>query len=145
VNDSNFFASPKANVDDVPLASRSAAIAMLPVSESWKRKFRLIEKAGGARQPRFKSLAYGERVAIGFNVLGFLFGPIYYACKGMWRKGIALLAACVAAVSVLSVLLELAGLGRFADTLGYGTAAVFAVRANIDYYKKWVLQDNGWW
>ncbi|MYM93375.1 hypothetical protein [Duganella vulcania] len=28
---------------------------------------------------------------------------------------------------------------------GMATTALYALRANIDYYKKMVLHDNGWW
>lgn len=31
------------------------------------------------------------------------------------------------------------------DSLGYGAAAFFGTRANIDYHKKMVLRDKGWW
>ncbi|MBC7956330.1 MAG: DUF2628 domain-containing protein [Cytophagales bacterium] len=123
----------------------SADIDGLLVSDGWKRKFRLIQKAGGPKQTQFKSLTAGERMKISFNILAFLFGPIYYIVKGMWKKGLALFGACFVVLVVLSVLLELAGLGKVANALGYGAAALFAVRANIDYYKKMVLGDNGWW
>ena len=42
-------------------------------------------------------------------------------------------------------LLDQFGYEKLANALGYGVGAVFAVRANIDYYKKMVLGDNGWW
>ncbi|MGH8665654.1 MAG: DUF2628 domain-containing protein [Burkholderiales bacterium] len=141
----NPFAPPKAEVDERTFAAHSAEIASLPVSQSWKNRFRLIEQAGAVKQTRFKELSAGERMQMSFNILAFLFGPIYYAFKGMWKKGIALFAVCLVAILVLSVVLDFAGLGRFADGLGYVTAAVFSLRANIDYYKKWVLGENGWW
>lgn len=34
-------------------------------------------------------------------------------------------------------------LSNLAETIA--AASVFAVRANIDYYKKTVLRQNGWW
>lgn len=141
----NPFAPPRAEVQDVAAPGASFDIASLPVSESWKTKFRLIEKAGGVKQPNFKALAFGERMKIAFNILGFLFGPIYYIVKGMWKKGLALFAACFVAVFVVALVLELMGLGRLANAVGYAAAAIFAVRANIDYYKKMVLGENGWW
>jgi len=145
VNNPNPFAPPQAEVQDIDATSGSADIDGLPVSDGWKRKFRLIQKAGGPKQTQFKSLTSGERMKISFNILAFLFGPIYYIVKGMWKKGLALFGACFGVLVVLSVLLELAGLGKVANALGYGAAALFAVRANIDYYKKMVLGDNGWW
>jgi preprotein translocase subunit SecG len=63
----------------------------------------------------------------------------------MWKKALALFLAAAVVVVVLAVLLELAGAGALANALSYGVSAFFAVRANIDYYKKMVLNENGWW
>ena len=125
--------------------ARIADISSLPISESWKAKFHLFEKAGGVKLPKFRDLSFSERMKVNFNVIAFFLGPIYYAVKGMWKKGITFFAVCVVAIVILSILLELAGLERFGKALGYGAAAIFAVRANIDYYKKMVLNQNGWW
>lgn len=45
----------------------------------------------------------------------------------------------------LGLVLDHCGYEKIANALGYGVGALFAVRANIDYYKKMVLGDNGWW
>lgn len=128
--------------DDRPARSE---IGSLPVSDSWKLKLRLIRKAGGPKMPNLKALSSGERFKISFNFLAFLFGPFYYMAKGMWKKGLSLFVACVVGVVALGVALELAGFARLANSLGYGVAALFAVRASVDYYKKTVLGENGWW
>jgi hypothetical protein len=145
MSEPNPYAAPKAEVRDIDAHIGSADIAALAVSDRWKVKFRLLEKAGGVKLTKFKDLSMSERMKVNFNLLGFLFGPIYYLCKGMWKKGLALFGACLLAVVALVILLDLAGLGRFANALGYGAAAMFGVRANIDYYKKMVLGQNGWW
>ena len=44
----------------------------------------------------------------------------------------------------LVILLEVMGLGRFARGAGYGVAAVFAMRANVSYYRKVVLGQTPW-
>ena len=138
----NPYAAPKANV----LAAADADIDRLPVSEKWKTRFKMIRKAGGPKLPKLKQLSRQERGKVGvFNILAFLFGPFYYLAKGMWRKAISLFVVCAVAVIIASVILELIGFGKFASALGYAVAAVFAVRANIDYYKTMVLGDNGWW
>lgn len=141
----NPFAPPQSPVSDVPAPQPTSNIDELPVSDSWKTRFRIIEKAGGVKLPQFKALSFGERMKINFGILAFLFGPFYYLAKGMWKKAITLFALCVVLVVILGALLEWAGLGRFANSLGYGVAAIFAVRANLDYYKKMVLKQNGWW
>lgn len=139
------YASPKAEVADINDEPVHGDIESLPVSDAWKQKFLLLEKAGGPKQSNFKALSSGERLKIGFNIVAFLFGPLYYLAKGMWRKALTLFGVCVAVLVVIGFALDLAGMSRVADALGYGVAAVFGVRANIDYYKKMVLGDNGWW
>jgi Protein of unknown function (DUF2628) len=141
----NPFAVPQAPLQDVPVPPPATDIASLPVSDTWKLRFMLMQKAGGPSMRQLKALSFSERMKISFNFLAFLFGPLYYVSKGMWKKGLAFFVACVVAATVLGVVLELMGLGRIANALGYGFAAVFASRANVDYYKKMVLQENGWW
>lgn len=145
MTDTNRYAPPTAKVLDISAAPDGSDIDSLPVSDGWKQRFRAIEKAGGPKLPKLKSLSTGERFKVSFNVLAFLFGPIYYASKGMWKKALSLFGVCFVTIIVVAVVLELVGLGRFANALGYGAAAIFGVRSNIDYYKKMVLGDDGWW
>jgi Protein of unknown function (DUF2628) len=143
--DRNPYSPPEAGVKDIHNDEGVADVSRLPVSDGWKTKFRLISKAGGPQLKKLKDLSFGERFKITFNILAFLFGPFYYIAKGMWKRGLSLFAACVVVVVVLGLIFDALGYGRFGNSLGYGAAAMFAVRANIDHYKKWVLGDNGWW
>ena len=68
--------------------SREVYIAKLPVSDSWKAKFLLIEKAGGLGLPRASVLTGSERFSIMFNILAFIFWPFYYFFKGMWKSSL---------------------------------------------------------
>ena len=145
MNSANLYAPPKSKVDDVGTRLQPADIDSLPVSQKWKARFHIICAAGGPKLPRFKELAVGERRKIGFNIPAFLFGPLYYLAKGMWRKAISLFVVCFAALTAVSVILELLGHGDIARAFRYATGAVFAARANIDFYKKMVLKENGWW
>jgi hypothetical protein len=142
MTNANPFAAPQAPVDDPP-----SDIDSLNISERWKARFRLMLKAGAPGFANLKNLPPEERrrASFGFNVLAFLFGPLYYVAKGMWRKGLTLFVACFAATLVAELVLTVLGFQRFGKFLTYGVAAVFAVRANVDYYKKMVLGDNGWW
>ncbi|RZI82945.1 MAG: DUF2628 domain-containing protein [Rubrivivax sp.] len=146
MTDFNPYAAPKAPVSDVlaPVAG-ARDIAALPVSNAWKVKFWVIEKAGGPKLPKLKELSFGDRMKINFNALAFLFGFLYYLVKGMWKKGLTLFLIMMVAVLLLSFLLEAAGLGQLGNALSFGAGALFGVRANADYYKKMVLNDNGWW
>ena len=139
----NPYAPPKAIVDAGPSA---ANIDSLPVSDSWKRRFKAMRKAGGPSLPHFKTLTREERKALSpFNVLAFLFGPFYYVFKGMWRKGLTLFVLCIIGGLILDALMELVGLGSFTRATGFAAAAVYATLANRDYYAKMVLEQNGWW
>ena len=126
--------------------SQGAASSNIPsqeVTDAWKEKFALLEKAGGPKLTKARELALGERTKVVFNVWGFLFGPFYYLAKGMWKKAIVLLALCVVAIVILSMILSAMGISDAITS--FIAPAVFATRANVDYYKKMVLGDNGWW
>lgn len=126
--------------------SQGAASSNIPSQEAtdaWKEKFALLEKAGGPKLTKTRDLAFGERTKVVFNVWGFLFGPFYYLAKGMWKKAIVLLALCVVAIVILSMILSAMGISDAITS--FIAPAVFATRANVDYYKKVVLGDNGWW
>ena len=123
-----------------PPRAKADSISRLGVSESWKCKFRLIEKAGGPDLPHFRDLPFGERFGLNFNVLAFIFGPFYYLAKGLWRQAVLYFVFAVALV----LLLEAMGLGKLSRGVGYGFAAAYALRANISYYKKVVLGDTPW-
>ncbi|MCW4453586.1 DUF2628 domain-containing protein [Flavobacterium sp. MXW15] len=115
-------------------------IAALDVSETWKRRFRAIEAAGGPELPRFRELPFSERRRVQFNLLAFLLGPFYYLAKGLWRQAVVYVLIALAVI----LLLELAGLDSVTRVVGYGFAAVYAVRANIGYYKRMVLAQPPW-
>lgn len=124
----------------VPPRAKADPIARLQVSESWKRKFRLIEKAGGPDLPHFRDLPFGERFSLTFNVLALILGPFYYLTKGLWRQALFYFIIAVA----LILLLNAVGLGSFSRSIGYGLGVAYSFRANISYYKKIVLGDAPW-
>ena len=141
----NPFTPPQSHVADLT-DSLEGDIDSLPVSATWKKRFKWIRKAGGPSMPNLKTMPRAERKGFNqFNILAFLFGPFYYLAKGMWRKSISLFVVCAAVVIALEFLLVMIGFERFGKALGYGVSTVFAIRANIDYYKKMVLGKNGWW
>jgi hypothetical protein len=132
---------------NVPQSQAAAAAGLNneseAISESWKSRFALLEKAGGVKIPNIKNLQFGERRKVVFNVWGFLFGPLYYLAKGMWKKAISLLGVAILAIVVLEVICKTIGIS---DTVtNFVAGAIFATRATIDYYKKVKLGDNGWW
>jgi hypothetical protein len=115
------------------------------LSQGWYERFAIIDKAGGPSLPKLKELSFGERWKISFNFLAYIFGPIYYAIKGMWRKGLSLLAISIAMALLLELALDALGQGLLAQFSGYAAAVIFAVKANTDYYKKTMYGDDEWW
>ncbi len=84
--------------DSVKVSSIASSIESLNVSEKWKVKFRLIEKAGGRIGygcPNISVLTPKERKEIGFNFWGFFFASMFYFVKGMWAKGLILLTVSI--------------------------------------------------
>lgn len=116
------------------------AISRLDVSDRWKDLFRAIERAGGPELPRFRALSVPERRSIHFNWLAFIFGPVYYLAKGLWRQTVLYILIFIA----LALTLDALGLDKVLGGLGPGLSAFFAVRANISYYKKMVLGEAPW-
>ncbi|MDD5395561.1 MAG: GYF domain-containing protein [Thiothrix sp.] len=137
-------ASQEASRIAPPMPHSSPAVAQMEIEEPWKTKFALIEKAGGYKLPHFRDLTYGERRKVVINFWGFFFVGFYYLAKGMWKKAIVLTTLCFAAIVILEMILHAMGITNTRIT-SFIASAVFATRANIDYYKKMVLNDNGWW
>ncbi len=106
----------------------------------WKSVFDLIKRAGGPKLPDAGKLSFNERIYVYFNIWGFLLGPIYYLAKGMWKKGITLF---VVGISIISALIM--AIGQDMAFTNFIIPAIFSSRANIDYYKKIILNDNGWY
>ena len=137
------YAPPAASLSET--ASKDNA-AYLSLSPGWKNRFALLEKAGGVKLPKFKELSFGERSRVSFNIWAFLFSAIYYLIKGMWRKAISYTLLTTVASVVIGVVLVAVGMPeQSVDRMLWVAGAVwFATRANIDYYKKVMLSDNGW-
>lgn len=125
-----------------PVADSSLAAEQ--IDATWRVKFELLAKAGGPKLSSLKDLPFGERRKIIFNVWAFLVGPFYYAAKGMWKKAISLTAVSLALILVVEKVFDSFEIPGAAIT-NFVAPAIFATRANIDYYKKMVLNDNGWW
>lgn len=88
-------------------------------------------------------LTMSERLAVKFNVWGFFFGPFYYAFLGMWKRALTLLGVGVAIILIGEVLLS--AIGAPQSVASFFVAGFFAGKVNVDYCKKQVLNDNGWW
>lgn len=131
---------PPPPVAPAPETKASELVSQLDVSDRWKRRFRLIEMAGGPDCPRMRDLASAERRVIGFNFLAFFFGPFYFLAKGLWRPAVAYPVLAIA----LGVMLDMLSRGRLSHGLGIGFAVIYSMRANVLYYRKTVLGEAPW-
>jgi hypothetical protein len=120
-------------------------IDSLAVSDGWKSKFRTIAEAEPISLgliPKFKNDAVYKNASITtkMNFWAFFFGIFYYITKGMWKKGIVLLAIGIGLVIILGALFG----GSVSNAAGFGVAGLFAAFANFDYYRKMVLGEDFW-
>ncbi len=134
----NPYSAPQSAGDAVH-SDRTQLIEQLDVSESWKKRFHLIEKAGGEKLTRFKELSFGEKFSINFNILAFLFGFIYFLIKGLWKPALLYFIA----VLILSLVEVFTGF-NMGNAPYIGLTAGFASAANRLYYKKMVLGREDW-
>ncbi|ANI28974.1 hypothetical protein PL78_03860 [Yersinia entomophaga] len=112
-------------------------------NKSWERKFLLMDKLGfrddkySGDQTLAKQLAFGDRFTINFNAWALLFGSVYYFIKGMWQKGLIIMAAGIL-------------FSAFAIFLGYERQAylipsvVTALMANVDFYRLSRFNEKIW-
>lgn len=139
----NPYAAPKAQVRDTTGPTHGALIDALDVSDRWKAKFHVIDKAGGPGLPRLHQLPRSERNSVGFNVGAYVLTVFYYLAKGMWRKGIAYLSISLAVIFALIMLFDALGWQSAERALPFVVGAWYAIRADVDYYRKNVLGDDG--
>lgn len=128
-------------------ADVAAAAMVLPdLPERWKVRFALLHKAGGVSLPQSIALTLPEHALLRFNGLAFLFGPLYYCALGMWRKALTLGFLALMLVFFVRALLGALGLGGSGfDAMAFLFAPLlYAMRANVDYFTRKVLQDDGW-
>ncbi|TWI63513.1 uncharacterized protein DUF2628 [Pseudoduganella lurida] len=113
----------------------------------WREKFGAIDRAGGVTLAKLAQLPLPDRLRIRCNVFALLFGAAYYACKGMWKRGLSLALLMAALTLLMMSAADLAGIApELARNVGISIAAfVYAYRANLDYYKQAVLGDDSWW
>jgi hypothetical protein len=124
----------------------ATALAMPGLPDGWKAIFAALQKGGGVDLPQSIELSLAERAQVLFNPWAFLFGPFYYVAKGMARKALVLTALAALLVGAARLLFGALGLHSvMASALLYFIpSALFATRANVDYFKKMVLDDDGW-
>lgn len=135
-----------------PRLAASVDIDTLDVSDRWKRYFKGVQKYGGLQAPQLKTLPPEQRKAatkemappIASFALAFVFGFFYYLVKGMWKKGLVLLAFVLVIVFTASFLLYMIGGETLANGVRFLGGAIFGVMAPRDFYAFKVDRDDGW-
>ncbi|MGW5522016.1 DUF2628 domain-containing protein [Gordonia sp. NPDC003950] len=115
------------------------------VPSRWQTRFAFYDAHGNPADPAgravFRVLPFGRRMRLSFNVLAFLFGPIYFAVKGMWRKGLTLLAIGVAVGIVMELVNAPAGLNA---PVAAAMGALAGSTANYSYYLHIRANSHSW-
>ena len=116
------------------------------LSSSWRKRFDFFDTYGlpnssPEAKAAFKALSFGARMQIGSNFLAFLFGPLYFFVKGMWRKGLTLL-GLFGAVGVVMALVNAPD--NWARAASIGVAAVAMNAANYAYYLHVTRGSRSW-
>jgi hypothetical protein len=126
--------------DDSSVRSQVDRISGLDVSDKWKERFRLIERAGGPGLQDIRDLNFSERYRLASNLLALFFWPIYLPVKGLWRPALAYFFIGTTCALVLG-LIDAHGLDR---SVGYSTAFLASWRTNVNYYRRVVLGEASW-
>lgn len=108
------------------------------LTESWKKRFEILDKVDGAYFSRAKELSMAERWKVGFRFFAFVFSVLYYFAKGMWEKGLLIWTA----YAVLGIVLGALGVPDM--LVAIAMVAACASLATIDYYNK-VEHDERIW
>jgi len=112
-----------------------------------QKKFDAVEKAGGIKLPNIKTLSFKERNQCVFSIWGFLFIIVYYGYHGVWKKGLSLLAIGLIITLLLDFII-MNFIPTFYDAWGdiafIITSVLFATRAPVNLYSKYILNENGW-
>ena len=116
------------------------------LSTTWQKRFAYFDRHGPVSStPKgrgaFQLLPFADKLRLGGNIWAFLFGPLYFLVKGMWRKGLTLLAAAVG----LTVPVLLFDVGSAVERVTALLVPVFSlVAANYAYYLHVVEGNQSW-
>ncbi|WP_114088579.1 DUF2628 domain-containing protein [Thalassospira profundimaris] len=122
-------------------------------SPSWQRRFEMLDYLEAdklsydamRKTDKYKALSFGEKFRVSRNFLALFFGSIYYFCKGMWAKGLFIIAVS-SIYSMLLMTIEAAAGRLFIPSIAYWLPpGIFTfLLANYDYYRKEKLGEKIW-
>lgn len=115
------------------------------LSKQWKEVFDVFEKYGpyGVRDPRgYAKISIFRRSQ--FNLLAFIFGPIYFCFKGMYRVALSSLLIVLGIILLLAFVDTLFGTNIGSAWSGAVSGILYTSFANYAYYNYKVHDYRGW-
>lgn len=113
---------------------------------SWQRRFAFYDEYGVPNtspesRDAYRRLPFGAKMRLNANLWAFLFGPIYFFVKGIWRKGLSLSALAI----TLAVIVLGLGAPDFVDRAASLVVPALAMTtANYAYYLHIVRGSRSW-
>ncbi|MGV0678609.1 MULTISPECIES: DUF2628 domain-containing protein [Mycolicibacterium] len=116
------------------------------LSDSWRWKFDFFDTYGlpnssPEAKAAYRNLSFMAKLRLSSNILAFLFGPIYFFVKGMWRKGLTLLGLTIAVAAVLVLVDVSDSIGR---AVGIAVSVLAMSTANYAYYLHVARGSQSW-
>lgn len=112
----------------------------------WQKRFAFFRRFGLPRsspqaRDAYRALGLSQRMDVSANVLAFVFGPLYFMAKGMWRKGLALLVVEFTVLMVLGIL----GVSEiWLRAIGVGFSVIATTTANYAYFLQVTQASTSW-
>lgn len=145
----NPYGAPNPYATPNPYGAPAPGPVAFEVPEKWRSRFDFFSRYGQpASSPEataaFKQLSFGQRMRLGANGPAFFFGPIYFAIKGPWRKGLSLFGISFV-VSFIIAIIEFAFNFTFPPA-AYGAAigALYSSTANWAYFLHVTRGSTSW-
>jgi hypothetical protein len=116
------------------------------LSPIWQERFAFFQRYGSpgsaSKETRqaLRAMGLWRNIRVSQNFLAYLFGPIYFAVKGMWRQALTFLLVGAGVVTALSLLGASDGVFR-AVTLGF--CLLYSTTANYAYFRH-VNGERSW-
>lgn len=114
------------------------------LSAKKQERFAFFDAHGGPLSPEYKearrAMPFGKRLFFNSNWFAFFFGPFYFFARGMWKKGIVILAGLLTYFSIEISL----GVPKQYHWIGTVTSFVVMWTANYADYQKLVKGKENW-
>ncbi|MDR2123389.1 MAG: DUF2628 domain-containing protein [Desulfovibrio sp.] len=139
---------PTEAADGRPVLAASdahARIDALSVSEGLKQKLHLVHDHLQGTKFGFPDYGRDRKIYSKMHCWwAFLFGPLYYLAKGMWRKALVLMGLAFIFDFIICLLL-IPNPILAASLPGLVAASIAMPSAYYDIYRKEILKETFWW